>query len=188
MNLEKYQEDFETLELTPEASLSEIKQSYHLLKDLYSNSSIVTVSVEDEISDFEKKKILDRIEAAYQSLLAFFQEEPSASGPAGRRAEQDDFQEALAEISSYSGPVLKEIREKLNIGLHEIAMVTKVQIQYLENLEAENYTALPDEVYTRGFVIAYARHLSLDAQKVVDDYMAEFRAARISRPKQSKFW
>ncbi|MBW2622510.1 MAG: helix-turn-helix domain-containing protein [Deltaproteobacteria bacterium] len=188
MNHEKYRGDFETLELTPDASLSEVKQSYHLLKDLYSNKSIVTVSVEDEISDFEKKKILDQVEAAYQNLLAFFQEEPALSGPAGRRAEQNDFQEVLAEISSYSGLILKEIREKLNVGLHEIAMITKIQIRYLENLEAENYADLPDEVYTRGFVTAYAKHLSLDAQKVADDYMAEFRAARINRPKHSNFW
>jgi len=188
MKRNDFQEYFEILEVSPEASLSEVKQSYHLLKDLYSNTSIVTMSVEDEISDFEKNKILDQIETAYQRLLAFFQEEPSLSDPAEKRLEQNDFREALAEISSYSGEVLKELREKLNIGLHEIAMVTKVQIRHLENLEAENYNALPAEVYTRGFLISYAKHLSLDPQKVADDYMAAFRAAR-TRPKQpSQFW
>lgn len=188
MSRDDFQKYFETLELTPEASLSEVKKSYHLLQDLYSGTSIVTMSVEDEISDGEKTVILNQIETAYQNLLNFFQEEPAARGGAGRIVSSEDFQDALSEITSFSGPALKQIREKLNIGLHEIALVTKIQIRYLENIEEENYAALPDEVYTRGFVIAYAKELSLDPKKVVDDFMAEYRMAGIDRKKPSKFW
>ena len=188
MSRDDFLKDFETLELTPEASLSEVKKSYNLLKDLYSGSSIVTMSVEDEISDGEKTEILNQVEDAYQNLLNFFQEYPAVPGHAERIASPEDFQDTLSEITSFSGPVLKQIREKLNIGLHEIALVTKIQIRYLENIEADNYAALPDEVYTRGFVKAYAKHLSLDPKKVADDFIAEYRAAGIDRKKHSTFW
>ncbi len=188
MSRDEFKKHFETLELTTEASLSEVKKSYHLLKDLYSGTSIVTMSVEDEISDGEKTEILNRIETAYLKLLNFFQEDPTAPGRAERIISGEDFQDALSEITSFSGPALKQIREKLNIGLHEIALVTKIQIQYLEKIEEENYAALPAEVYTRGFVTAYAKHLSLDPKKVADDFMAEYRVVGIDRKKSSKFW
>jgi hypothetical protein len=188
MKRDDFKKYFEILELTPEASLSEVKKSYYLFKDLYSGNSIVTRSVEDEISDGKKTGILNQIETAYQNLLNFFQEEPTASGRAGSIVSGEDFQDALSEITSFSGPVLKQIREKLNIGLHEIALVTKIQIHYLENIEEENYAALPDEVYTRGFVIAYAKHLSLDPKRVADDFMADYSMAGIDRKKPSRFW
>ncbi len=188
MTRDDFQKYFETLELTSEASLSEVKKSYHLLKDLYSGTSIVTMSVEDEISDGEKTEILNQIETAYQKLLNFFQEYPAVPGHAERIVSSEDFQDTLSEITFFSGPALKQIREKLNIGLHEIALVTKIQIHYLENIEEEDYAALPDEVYTRGFVKAYAKHLSLDPKKVADDFMAEYRSVGIDRKKHSTFW
>ncbi len=188
MSRDDFKKHFETLELTPEASLSEVKKSYHLLKGLYSGTSIVTMSVEDEISDEEKTEILNQIEEAYQNLLNFFQEYPTVPGDAERIVSGEDFQDTLSEITSFSGPVLKQIREKLNIGLHEIAMVTKIQIRYLENIEADDYAALPDEVYTRGFVKAYAKHLSLDPKKVADDFIEEYRIVDLERKKRSTIW
>ncbi|MCP4669029.1 MAG: helix-turn-helix domain-containing protein [Deltaproteobacteria bacterium] len=58
--------------------------------------------------------------------------------------------------------------------MHDVALSTKVQIKHLEDIEDENYDALPPDVYTRGFVISYARYLALDTNAVAADYMNRY--------------
>jgi cytoskeletal protein RodZ len=72
----------------------------------------------------------------------------------------------------------------LKIGLDAVASATRVPIQRLEDIEAENFADLPAEVFTRGFVVAYARHLALDVERVVADYMqcyGEWKAGQVKK-------
>jgi cytoskeletal protein RodZ len=41
-------------------------------------------------------------------------------------------------------------------------------------LESENFEGLPPAVYTRGFVVNYARHLKLNQEEVAEDYMKRY--------------
>jgi cytoskeletal protein RodZ len=61
------------------------------------------------------------------------------------------------------------------VPLDDVAMATRVPRKHLENIEADNYQALPVAVYTRGFVINYAKHLALDAELVAKSYMEKYR-------------
>ena len=71
----------------------------------------------------------------------------------------------------FRGSILKIIRERRGISLNLVAEKTKININYLENIEAEKYHQLPVEVFLKGYLFQYARFLGLDAKKVVDDYM-----------------
>ena len=86
----------------------------------------------------------------------------------------------LANITTFSGPILKMIREKLMVELKDIANFTKIRKQYFENIELERFEALPTEVYLRGYVVEYARYLSLDPAGVADDYLARYKAWKTS--------
>jgi cytoskeleton protein RodZ len=55
------------------------------------------------------------------------------------------------------GAYLRGLREKRGTSLEEIARSTRVAGRYLESLEAEDYGALPDPVFTRGFIRAYCQ-------------------------------
>ena len=163
---DKFNKYFELLEVSPGASLPEIRQAYRHLKKLYSSESIATLPMREEISEAHRREILDQIEEAYQGLTASYKE--------GHFVPDMRQKEILLDISVFTGQALREIREKLKIDLHDIALSTKVQIKHLEDIESENFSTLPPEVYTRGFVISYARYLSLDANKVADDYMKRY--------------
>ena len=54
-------------------------------------------------------------------------------------------------------------------------MTIRVQQKQLANIEANNYAGLPVAVYTRGFVMNYAKFLSLDPETVAKSYMAKFK-------------
>jgi DnaJ-class molecular chaperone len=165
------------LELSPDASLSEIRKAYLHLKALYSRDSIVTLTVKDEVPQERKEEILREIEEAYHGLLALFEKKGTGSEHERTvRIDDKGFEEDVSsEVTAFSGQALRELRERLNIDLQDIALSTKIQAQYLENIEIEGFDDLPPEAYTRGFVVSYAEYLGLDAKKVADDYMRRYR-------------
>jgi cytoskeleton protein RodZ len=68
---------------------------------------------------------------------------------------------------------LIEAREAAGLSIKDIAAKTRVPIRHLENLEAENFSALPGLTYVLGFVRNYARALDLDEQALVDELRIE---------------
>jgi flagellar biosynthesis protein FlhG len=176
MDEQEYKQCCRILEVSPDASIGEIKRSYLSLKELYSMDSIASMALDDEFSAADKQAILDEIEQAFKTLMDMVKKERDLSGAEGGGPSDDA---ALAEFVSgvdvFDGPALKRVREKMGVTLDDIAVATRIQPLLLAGLEDENFEALPAEVYTRGFVISYAEFLSLDGQTVVADYMGRYR-------------
>ncbi|MDH7480252.1 MAG: helix-turn-helix domain-containing protein, partial [Syntrophomonadaceae bacterium] len=70
------------------------------------------------------------------------------------------------------GKTLREAREAKNLTLAEAEEATKIRKYYLSALEAEDFQALPGQVYAIGFIKNYARFLGLDANILVDAFKA----------------
>jgi cytoskeleton protein RodZ len=68
------------------------------------------------------------------------------------------------------GPYLKQAREAQGLSLDQVASVTRVQLKYLQAIEDEHFTALPEQVFTKGFVRTYARSLGIDEQDVLQRF------------------
>jgi len=162
-----YKVHFEMLELPIEADFAEVHKAWLLLKEIYSTDSLATISLGDEVSEADRQRLLADIEASYQALTVFFHER--------RHRVEDQVRNLTADISDYDGATLKRLREQLQVNLDDVAMATRVPLRHLINIEADNYACLPVPVYTRGFVVNFARHLSLDAEKVAESFMAKFR-------------
>ena len=174
-NLKRY---FEILELDSDASLSEIKNAYVRLKRLYSTDSIVITPIADEFSKKRRLAVLQQIEEAYTKLNEELKDEHQKSinfGKLGIASENGDEGEKVESLS-FSGHVLRQIREKRGIQLYEVALDTKIRMEILENIEYERFDALPQEVYLKGHVSNYARYLLLDPRKVADDYISRYKA------------
>ncbi|MCK4839513.1 MAG: helix-turn-helix domain-containing protein [Desulfobulbaceae bacterium] len=170
MDRQECREHFEMLELTTKATPAEIKKAYLILKDVYSKDSLAIMSMSDEISVEQTEDILQQIEESFQVLSELFSEEQN---------EVAEFVEQMvAEVTDFNGAILKEIRQKLEISLDDMAIETRVQYKHLLDIEADNFDELPVAVYTRGFVVNYANYLSLDPEVVVGSYMDNFRQHR----------
>lgn len=59
------------------------------------------------------------------------------------------------------GERLQKLRGEFRMSLNEVSRATKIQVKYLECLESGQYGKLPAEVYVRGFLRSYARHLGV---------------------------
>lgn len=70
------------------------------------------------------------------------------------------------------GAKLKREREKKGISLDDISLSTKIGTRLLRALEDEHFDQLPGGIFNKGFVRAYARHLGLDEDQAVSDYLA----------------
>jgi curved DNA-binding protein CbpA len=100
-------------------------------------------------------------------------------GVEGYRAEEE-----LA--GEFDGPRLRRTRLYRGYEIEQIADVTKVSSLHLRNIEDENFSELPADVYVRGFVTAYAKTIGLDPQHVVPSYMNHLQESR-QKNQKSRF-
>ena len=70
------------------------------------------------------------------------------------------------------GAHLKREREARNISLDDIAKSTKISKRHLRELEEERFKDLPGGIFNKGFVRAYAKHLGLNEDEMVAEYVA----------------
>jgi len=78
------------------------------------------------------------------------------------------------------GELLERRRLEKGLSLREVEEATKIRTRYLQGLEREDYTVLPDAVYVRGFLKTYADFLGLDGEALAHE-MKELRAPRRER-------
>src|ERR1700757_3508611 len=69
------------------------------------------------------------------------------------------------------GDRLKKEREERSITLDDIALTTKIGTRMLRALEEEKFDQLPGGIFNKGFVRAYARHLGIDEEHAIADYL-----------------
>ena len=71
------------------------------------------------------------------------------------------------------GPALRKVREARGVTLEEAARDTRVRLEFLEAIEAEDFHLLLGDVHLRGCLRTYATYLRLSPDKVVAMYEAE---------------
>jgi cytoskeleton protein RodZ len=71
------------------------------------------------------------------------------------------------------GQELKSARERMGMTLSELAAETRVPMRHLVSIEQSEFSALPGQTYTVGFVRSYARALGLDDIAVINALRAE---------------
>src|ERR1700689_2506642 len=77
------------------------------------------------------------------------------------------------------GDKFRKAREKKDISLDDVSNVTKISSRMLQAIEQERFDQLPGGVFNKGFIRAYAKHLGLNDEDAVTDYLACLRQAQI---------
>src|SRR3712207_7141173 len=90
------------------------------------------------------------------------------------------------------GRVLERARKDRGLSLEEAEKATKIRRRYLEGLEQDDYTVLPDAVYARGFLKTYANFLGLDGAALSQELRTRRKPRRerglsYAAPRRSEF-
>ena len=72
-------------------------------------------------------------------------------------------------ITPYSlGTYLQEARVKAGYSIHQVAMITKLSIHYIEALERDDYKHTPPYIYIKAYVKKLCSIYSIDEEKALE--------------------
>ena len=191
------QNHYEILETHPAATREEVERAYRLALATYTDDSLAGYSV---FAEGDAAALRERVEAAYRVLsdnrmrseydatLEVDQAEdvppaePSAPlVPVESAMGEDRLPLEMAEFThlddgtgDFDGERLRHFRIRCGMEIEDIARVTKISPTYLRFIEEERFADLPDSVYVRGFVTAYANCVGLEGKDVAASYMKKF--------------
>jgi flagellar biosynthesis protein FlhG len=83
----------------------------------------------------------------------------------------------IGQEETWSGPVLRKIRESRRITLEDLSDYTRISRSYLHALEEENFSKLPAVVYVRGFLQQISKRLKLPVDQVTRHYLDRMKAS-----------
>lgn len=86
---------------------------------------------------------------------------------------QQNKQSFLSHNDLRLGELLQKRRKELKLSLDEIERDTHIRSKYLKLIEAGDYSALPNDVYSRGYVKNYSEHLGFDTKEILRLYSQE---------------
>lgn len=95
--------------------------------------------------------------------------------------ENSEMEKKIADMTSFTGAALKEIREYKNVTIERMAEMTKVSKSHLIGIENDEPSKLPADVYVRGYVFQYAKVLKLNPDLVAQSYMLHFKKLRTAK-------
>lgn len=174
------------------ASDEELRRAFKRQREIYALGSLPLTSL---VSDAQQSRAQALINEAHDTLLdplrrraydlstfpdaALAPAERDTTRDAALEAERALMREELAtEVTpqtTYTGPLLRKIRESMGIELADISARTKISVAYLVAIEEERFADVPAFVYLRGFVTEIAKFLKLDVTQVTRTYLRRYR-------------
>ncbi|MFY9704388.1 MAG: RodZ domain-containing protein [Desulfobacterales bacterium] len=76
------------------------------------------------------------------------------------------------------GRYLQSIRVEKGISLKAVSHETRIRLETLHFIEEEDHQNLPDEVYVKGFLRAYAKAIGADGDEAVQRYISRLAVKR----------
>jgi transcriptional regulator with XRE-family HTH domain len=71
------------------------------------------------------------------------------------------------------GEKLKKLREENLYSVKRLAKKVFIHKKYIEALEENDYANLPDEIYTKNYIIAFVKFFKRDPAPFVNEYLSE---------------
>lgn len=68
------------------------------------------------------------------------------------------------------GNALKLVRQQKGYSLEDVSKATKISISVLKSIEENNFSALPNGIFTRGFIKSICKFLEIEDEKLLTEY------------------
>lgn len=93
-------------------------------------------------------------------------------------------QETTSEVKGF-GAMLREARESLGISIGDVSSRTRLSVDQIRAIEEEDLERLPEPVYVRAFLRAYAKAIGIDYEPVVNDYVTRCGGGGVRIPEHA---
>ena len=94
---------------------------------------------------------------------------------------REKYRAILERTETLGGEMLRLLREAARVDKRELCVRTRVSLDHLDALEADDFHLLPAPVYYRGFVVSYLKYLGIPRQDLIDAIVERFRLQRRTR-------
>jgi flagellar biosynthesis protein FlhG len=181
---------YETLDIDAHASDREVALAYRRIYGFLSPETLACYNIRDPNEIEELKREIDEAfwvlgdakrRSGYDAHLASahaVQESPDAVC-ALEESPKVSFADPMPLPTIIDGLFLKNTRESQRLSLEKIAQLTKIGRHHLVAIESNEFSALPAEIYVRGFVQQMARVLGLDPALTSKGFISTFRGQRV---------
>jgi hypothetical protein len=170
-------EDWEVLGLEPDTKIPRVRQAYHRRRALYEPTALATYNLLD---DDERADMIQRIDEAYRRIVGAEPKAAASPSPSRLPPPEPEVPSGPAPDSATEpGAHLRHHRLSQGLSLHQIAGETKIGFAILEQIENEDFDALPAVVFVRGHAQQFARELKLpDAYEFAKLYVEKMARER----------
>jgi len=86
------------------------------------------------------------------------------------------------------GRYLKSMRMQMGIPIETVAGEIRISVRQLVLIEAEEHQQLPDVVYVKGILRAYAKYIGVDDDDIIDRYAINRSAYEKIKTTESRFF
>ncbi len=167
-------EDWEVLGLEPGAETPRVRQAYRHRRALYEPTALATYNLLD---DDERADMVLRIDEAYRRIVGAEPSAQAAPPPVRLPPPETEVPSGPApDPAAEPGAHLRHHRLFQGLSLHQIAAETKIGVAILEQIENEDFDALPATAFVRGHAHQFARELKLpDAYEFAKLYIGKMQ-------------
>jgi len=84
------------------------------------------------------------------------------------------------------GPVLQEARQKKKLTTSQVAELTRMKVQIVEDLEHDDFHRIAAIIYGKGFIKLFAECVGLDPVPLIADYLRTVQGGGREEPARSE--
>ncbi len=181
---------YELLEIYPGASEEEVRRAFKQIKSWFGLDAIACQGIcsdserdhfqklaeiaHSQLVDRSKRREYDKLNFPNGFTIASDEEIRKKKSIAGKvTATQESLPKVeLTDDDFVDGLFLAKIRTRRNVDLEDISNRARVSMRYLKAIEENRFDDLPAAVFTRGFVIEFARFLKINPVQAASDFMS----------------
>jgi flagellar biosynthesis protein FlhG len=174
---------YDLLEIERGASDEEIRRAFKRCREVYSHEALCCYGL---FEPHEIEKLRSRLDEAFDVLvdparrrpyeLSVFADEPEPTpDPSVSAAPPPRPVPDILPDTTFTGALLRQVRESQHLSLQEIHQRTKISAVYLRAIEDDDFGRLPELVYASGFLREVARNLRLDPVQVSRSYLGRYK-------------
>ena len=76
---------------------------------------------------------------------------------------------------------LKKIRISTGLEIDDISRATCITTRYIRAIEEGDFSEIPGDIYTRGYIKEYAKYLGIPFSEAIKEYEAYLKKEKVCR-------